>query len=79
MGGYRCACPDGYVQHPYYSQCIDDNECQQSPCGSANCQNMLGSYRCICPDGYQFDGGLLVCVQVNHPIVKLIYIMFHWR
>lgn len=66
MGSYRCACPDGYVQHPYYSQCIDDNECQQmSPCGNANCHNTLGSYRCACPDGYQFDGQLLVCVQVK--------------
>ncbi len=66
MGSYRCACPDGYIQHPYYSQCIDDNECQQqTPCGNANCHNTLGSYRCACPDGYQFDGLLLVCVQVN--------------
>jgi hypothetical protein len=23
-----CACYDGYVQHSYYRQCIDDNECQ---------------------------------------------------
>lgn len=71
MGGYRCACPQGYVQHMYYSQCIDENECLQGPCGSANCQNTLGSYSCSCPPGYQFDGQLLVCVQVRY-----IYIFF---
>ena len=79
MGGYRCACPQGYVQHMYYSQCIDENECMQGPCGSANCQNTLGSYSCSCPPGYQFDGQLLVCVQVLDSQLALLWLEFNRR
>jgi len=47
------------------SECVDDNECNQSPCGSGTCYNTYGSYRCGCPDGYQFDTALSVCIQVK--------------
>lgn len=64
MGNYRCGCPDGFVQHLYYNQCIDENECNASPCGDSTCINTIGSYKCGCPDGYQFDNNLAICVQV---------------
>jgi len=64
-GTYRCACPEGFIQHFYRSECVDDNECNQSPCGSGTCYNTYGSYRCGCPDGYQFDTALSVCIQVK--------------
>lgn len=68
VGGYRCnSCPEGYVQHYYYNQCIDENECLKSPCGdSAQCINTLGSYRCGCADGFQFDGSLQLCMQGSY-------------
>lgn len=65
MGSYRCGCPEGFVQHLYYNQCIDENECNTSPCGDNTCINTIGSYKCGCPDGYQFDGNLQICVQVS--------------
>lgn len=65
MGSYRCGCPEGFVQHLYYSQCIDENECNNSPCGENTCINTIGSYKCGCPDGYQFDNNLQICVQVS--------------
>jgi len=64
-GTYRCSCPEGFIQHFYRNECVDDNECNQSPCGSGTCYNTYGSYRCGCPDGYQFDTALSVCIQVK--------------
>ncbi len=66
VGGYRCTdCPDGYAQHHYYNQCVDEDECSSAAvCGNAQCRNTLGSFRCLCPENYQFDGVLLVCVPV---------------
>ena len=64
-GTFRCACPEGFIQHFYRNECVDDNECNQSPCGSGTCYNTYGSYRCGCPDGYQFDTALSVCIQVK--------------
>lgn len=69
MGSYRCGCPEGFVQHLYYNQCIDENECNTSPCGDNTCINTIGSYKCGCPDGYQFDGNLQICVQVSFPFL----------
>lgn len=65
MGTYRCGCPSGFVQHLYYNQCIDENECNNSPCGDNTCVNTIGSYKCGCPDNYQFDNSLQICVQVS--------------
>lgn len=64
MGSYRCGCPEGFLQHLYYNQCVDDNECAKNPCGNNKCFNTVGSYRCGCPDGYQFNEALVVCIQV---------------
>ena len=63
-GGYRCGCPDGYKQHAFYNQCVDENECSISPCGTADCENTLGSFKCVCPSGYSFNMALFVCIQV---------------
>lgn len=52
--------------HYHFNQCVDENECQNNPCGSSgSCFNTPGSYRCGCPDGYQFDNKLNICIQVN--------------
>lgn len=67
MGAFRCNCPEGFIQHLYYNQCIDENECNNSPCGDSVCINTIGSYKCGCPDHYQFDNDLQICVQV--PII----------
>ncbi|XP_065222296.1 fibrillin-2-like [Planococcus citri] len=63
--GQKCAqqCPEGFSKHPYYNECIDNNECLQSPCGSTQCINTIGSYQCVCPDGFAFDDSSMLCVQ----------------
>lgn len=66
MGSYRCGCPRGYVQHLYQNQCIDENECNDAPCGLNPCTNTLGSYECGCPDGYKFDQSLSNCIEVKN-------------
>lgn len=71
MGSYRCGCPDGFVQHLYYNQCMDENECNGSPCGDSTCINTIGGYKCGCPDGYQFDNNLAICVQVWQSVTSL--------
>lgn len=79
MGSYRCGCPEGFVQHLYYNQCIDENECNTSPCGDNTCINTIGSYKCGCPDGYQFDGNLQICVQVSFRFQRLIIRDYYFR
>lgn len=77
MGAYRCGCPDGFVQHIYHNQCIDENECNASPCGDSTCINTIGSYKCGCPDGYQFDNNLAICVQVKRILCTFVVTIFH--
>ena len=66
---FRCGCPDGFVLHNIYQECVDANEClgesqnDHNACGSAKCQNSFGSFTCLCPNGYSFNGNLAVCVQ----------------
>lgn len=79
MGSYRCGCPEGFVQHLYYNQCIDENECNTSPCGDNTCINTIGSYKCGCPDGYQFDGNLQICVQVSSFRIIRDYFLSMWK
>ena len=46
----ECECEFGYIFS--VNQCVDINECQNSPCDpSAVCQNQPGSYQCVCPPG----------------------------
>ena len=66
----RCGCPEGFILHNVFQECVDANECLDSQteeslstCGSAKCQNSFGSYSCLCPSGYSFNGNLKVCVQ----------------
>nr|CAD7591986.1 unnamed protein product [Timema genevievae] len=72
VGSFRCACPEGFIQHFYYNECVDDNECAQSPCGTSSCINTYGSFRCGCPEGYQYDSAMLVCVQSRSDRLRLL-------
>uniref|UniRef100_A0A8C1IP79 Fibrillin 1 n=1 Tax=Cyprinus carpio TaxID=7962 RepID=A0A8C1IP79_CYPCA len=66
VGGYRCSCPQGYLQHYQWNQCVDENECQNSQiCGGASCHNTLGSFRCLCPTGFAFEQMTGGCQDVN--------------
>ncbi|RZF38565.1 hypothetical protein LSTR_LSTR012784 [Laodelphax striatellus] len=71
MGSYRCGCPDGFLQHIYYNQCVDENECAtDNPCGGGStCVNTLGSYRCGCPEGFQHDAVRALCIQISSACV----------
>lgn len=45
VGSYLCYCPTGY--HKINGQCLDNNECEDDPCGSNEiCINTPGSFTC---------------------------------
>ena len=47
-------CGIGKIFNETYNQCVDINECANSPCGACeSCINTDGSYRCICSTGRQ--------------------------
>ena len=54
VGSFRCECNNGYEFDEDSHQCVDLNECLQSPCsGNSECVNIPGSYTCKCPEGYK--------------------------
>ncbi|CAA9998202.1 unnamed protein product [Nesidiocoris tenuis] len=61
---YRCGCPEGYRKHSYYNECVDENECEQSPCSFGECINTLGSFKCGCSPGFQYDHAANMCTMV---------------
>lgn len=68
-GGYYCVdaanpeCPSGY-SGTAPDNCVDDDECQASPCGdNATCGNLPGSFSCTCNAGFSFEDG--ACVDTN--------------
>lgn len=64
-GGFRCKCPDGYYQHYYWNQCVDDDECSKPGiCGSAQCSNTVGGFHCTCPQGYTYDEHISLCIGI---------------
>ncbi|XP_038047888.1 low-density lipoprotein receptor-related protein 2-like [Patiria miniata] len=50
---YMCLCPDGYVLADDQRNCVDLNECVETPwlCDQV-CMNSEGSYACSCAQGY---------------------------
>ncbi|XP_062325560.1 latent-transforming growth factor beta-binding protein 2-like [Osmerus eperlanus] len=51
--GYTCYCDPGYKLSALQTNCIDVNECEESPCGGkGRCVNTFGSYTCHCLSGY---------------------------
>ncbi|XP_075486249.1 wall-associated receptor kinase 2-like isoform X2 [Primulina tabacum] len=58
IGGYRCACAEGYQGNPYLSPgCTDINECDSNPCDEHGiCTNSPGSFTCSCKKGFSGNG-----------------------
>ncbi|KAJ8390773.1 hypothetical protein AAFF_G00099050 [Aldrovandia affinis] len=61
------ACNPGYTKDGMGS-CVDIDECEDRPCGSAECANTLGSYECKCDSdmGYAQGEGS-TCVKLTTP------------
>lgn len=54
--GNNCGCPKGFRKSGYRGECVDVNECLDSPCVSnLNCINTPGGYQCICANGQIYD------------------------
>jgi hypothetical protein len=57
--GYECGCSAGYTYFPDINFCVDDNECEWSPCpDGASCINSEPGYSCECGGGYTTNGTL---------------------
>lgn len=52
---YTCRCPSGYQLDSSQVNCVDIDECQDSPCAQ-DCVNTLGGFHCECWVGYQSSG-----------------------
>ncbi|CAK8672995.1 unnamed protein product [Clavelina lepadiformis] len=70
-GSFQCQCSAGFQDEPGATsagqQCIDVNECEDSPCDvaiGANCSNSIGSFTCECPSGYRVED-VISCIDVN--------------
>lgn len=55
-GNSNCGCPKGFRKSGYRGECVDINECLDSPCDSnLNCINTPGGYQCVCANGQIYD------------------------
>ncbi|KAF3829509.1 hypothetical protein GH733_003773 [Mirounga leonina] len=57
----------GFVIDIHTGKPLDIDECGEIPaiCTSGICINQIGSFRCECPTGFHYNGGLLVCEDMN--------------
>jgi len=69
LGGYRCACNEGYELHPDARSCLDIDECdlQTDDCHQfATCTNTPGSFTCSCDAGFtDVNGDGTLCEDIN--------------
>ncbi|AWP01367.1 putative fibrillin-1 [Scophthalmus maximus] len=67
--GYRCECNMGY-RVDGRSECIDDDECERSPCAHGECVNTAGSYICQCPAGFQTTATRTECRDLDECVAN---------
>lgn len=70
-----CSCPPGFSGNGKTSQCIDINECHQSPCPTGSrCVNQAGGYFCSCPVGSTMlvDANNQTCQQITSTISGVV-------
>lgn len=53
-GDYECVCQEGFKLADDFSNCLDINECERSPCRlDSLCENTEGSFICHCGEGFE--------------------------
>ncbi|XP_013884594.1 fibrillin-1, partial [Austrofundulus limnaeus] len=67
--GYRCECNMGFRLDPR-GECIDDDECERSPCAHGECVNTQGSYICQCPAGFQTTATRTECRDLDECVAN---------
>ncbi|XP_025412034.1 fibrillin-2-like isoform X2 [Sipha flava] len=61
-GTGNCGCPKGFRKLGNRGECVDVNECLESPCDpNLNCINTPGGYQCVCSNGQIYDPAALGC------------------
>lgn len=64
LGGFECACPDGYVGDGFTCDEVDECADGTAVCSEyAECQNTPGSFECVCNEGFKGDG--FICIDQN--------------
>ncbi|XP_043990687.1 fibrillin-1 isoform X2 [Gambusia affinis] len=67
--GYRCECNMGFKLDTR-GECIDDDECDRSPCPHGECMNTPGSYICQCPPGFQTTATRTECRDLDECVAN---------
>ncbi|KAM4593063.1 fibrillin-1 isoform 1-T1 [Odontesthes bonariensis] len=67
--GYRCECNMGF-RLDGRGECIDDDECEKSPCAHGKCVNTPGSYICQCPAGFQSTSTRTECRDLDECVAN---------
>lgn len=69
LGGYTCACFDGYTGDGV--ACDDVDECQEDGACDANatCMNYDGAFTCTCNEGYTGDG--MACEDIDECAMQI--------
>ncbi|KAK7912579.1 hypothetical protein WMY93_012790 [Mugilogobius chulae] len=67
--GYRCECNMGF-RLDGRGECIDEDECERSPCVHGECVNTPGSYICQCPAGFQTTATRTECRDLDECVAN---------
>lgn len=81
-GNSNCGCPKGFRKLGHRGECIDVNECLDSPCEpNLNCINTPGGYQCVCSNGQIYEpnsqgcNGRTLASQVTNQINKGMFLL----
>nr|XP_061796796.1 fibrillin-1-like [Nerophis lumbriciformis] len=66
---YRCECNMGFTLD-LRNVCIDEDECERSPCVHGECVNTPGSYMCRCPVGFQSTATKTECRDLDECVAN---------